>query len=37
MKTIAVFGASGNTGKPFTEMALKEGYAVKALVPTLPS
>ena len=34
MKTIAVFGASGNTGKPFTEMALKDGYAVKALVRT---
>jgi putative NADH-flavin reductase len=34
MKTIAVFGASGNTGKLFTEMALKNGYAVKALVRT---
>jgi putative NADH-flavin reductase len=34
MKTIAVFGASGNTGKPFIEMALKDGYAVKALVRT---
>lgn len=34
MKTIAVFGAAGNTGKPFTEMALKDGYAVKALVRT---
>ena len=34
MKTIAVFGASGLTGKPFTEMALKDGYAVKALVRT---
>src|SRR6266498_846522 len=34
MKTIAVFGASGNTGKLFTEMALKDGYAVKALVRT---
>ena len=34
MKTIAVFGASGNTGKPFTEMALKDGYAVKTLVRT---
>jgi len=34
MKTIAVFGASGNTGKPLTEMALKDGYAVKALVHT---
>src|SRR6266540_6235584 len=34
MKTIAVFGASGPTGKLFTEMALKDGYAVKALVRT---
>src|SRR6266508_5737671 len=34
MKTIAVFGASGNTGKPFTEMALKDGYSVKVLVRT---
>jgi len=34
MKTIAIFGAAGNTGKPFTEMALKDGYAVKALVRT---
>ena len=34
MKTIEVFGASGNTGKPFTEMALKNGYALKALVRT---
>ncbi len=34
MKAIAVFGASGNTGKPFTEMALKDGYEVKTLVRT---
>ncbi len=34
MKTIAVFGASGLTGKPFTEMALKDGYSVKVLVRT---
>lgn len=34
MKTISVFGASGKTGKPFTEMALKNGYAVKTLVRT---
>jgi len=34
MKTIAVFGASGLTGKLFTEMALKDGYVVKALVRT---
>ncbi len=34
MKAIAVFGASGLTGKLFTEMALKDGYAVKALVRT---
>jgi putative NADH-flavin reductase len=30
VKTIAVFGASGRTGRPFTELALKEGYQVKA-------
>src|SRR6266545_3016138 len=34
MKTIAVFGTSGLTGKPFTEMALKDGYSVKVLVRT---
>ena len=34
MKTIAVFGATGRTGKPFTELALKEGYTVKALLRT---
>ena len=34
MKTIAVFGATGRTGKPFTELALKEGYQVKTLVRT---
>jgi putative NADH-flavin reductase len=32
MNTIAVFGASGKTGKLFTELALKNGYSVKALV-----
>jgi putative NADH-flavin reductase len=32
MNKIAVFGASGRTGKLFTELALKNGYAVKALV-----
>lgn len=32
MRTIAVFGASGRTGKQFTELALKNEYAVKALV-----
>lgn len=32
MKTIAVFGASGPTGKLFTELALNHGYQVKALV-----
>ena len=32
MRTIAVFGASGRTGKQFTERALKNEYAVKALV-----
>jgi putative NADH-flavin reductase len=34
MNKIAVFGASGETGKSFTELALKNGYAVKALVRT---
>ena len=32
MNTIAVFGASGRTGKLFTELALNNGYEVKALV-----
>jgi putative NADH-flavin reductase len=32
MNKIAVFGASGRTGKLFTELALKNGYSVKALV-----
>jgi putative NADH-flavin reductase len=34
MNKIAVFGASGRTGKAFVEMALKDGYRVKALVRT---
>jgi len=34
MNKIAVFGASGQTGKLFTELALKNGYYVKALVRT---
>jgi putative NADH-flavin reductase len=32
MNKIAVFGASGRTGRLFTELALKNGYEVKALV-----
>jgi putative NADH-flavin reductase len=32
MNQIAVFGASGRTGKLFTELALNKGYQVKALV-----
>ena len=32
MTTIAVFGATGRTGKPFTRLALEKGYAVRALV-----
>lgn len=32
MRKIAVFGASGKTGKLFTELALKNGYEVKAFV-----
>ena len=34
MKSIAVFGATGRTGKPFTELALTEGYQVRALLRT---
>jgi len=34
MTKIAVFGASGHTGKPFTALALQNGYEVKALVRT---
>ena len=32
MSTIAVFGATGRTGKPFTQLALQKGYEVRALV-----
>ena len=32
MSTIAIFGASGQTGQQLTEQALKQGYVVKALV-----
>ena len=35
MTTIAIFGASGQTGKQLTEEALKQGYQVKALVRNL--
>ncbi len=34
MKTIALFGATGQTGSEFLKLALKEGYQVKALVRT---
>lgn len=34
MNQIAVFGASGQTGKLFTELALKNGYEIKALIRT---
>jgi putative NADH-flavin reductase len=34
MKKIALFGASGKTGKEFLHKALEEGYEVKALVRT---
>ena len=34
MTTIAVFGATGRTGKPFTRLALEKGYEVRALVRT---
>lgn len=32
MKTIALFGASGRTGKPLLTLLLSKGYSVKALV-----
>lgn len=32
MATIAVFGASGRTGRPFVQKALDAGYAIRALV-----
>ena len=32
MEKLAIFGASGRTGKLFTELALKNGYQVNALV-----
>ncbi len=32
MKTIALFGASGKTGKPFVNKALEKGYKIQALV-----
>jgi putative NADH-flavin reductase len=32
MKTIALFGASGRTGKPLIALLLSKGYTVKALV-----
>lgn len=32
MKTIAVFGGSGQTGQHFIQQALAQGYAIKALV-----
>ena len=31
-KTIAMFGATGNTGKHFLKAALDQGYTIKALV-----
>jgi putative NADH-flavin reductase len=32
MKTIALFGATGKTGSHFLKIALRDGYAVRALV-----
>lgn len=32
MKTIALFGVSGRTGKPLLDILLKKGYSVQALV-----
>lgn len=37
MKTIALFGASGQTGQQFLIQALAKGYAIKALVRNLDS
>jgi uncharacterized protein YbjT (DUF2867 family) len=34
MTTIALFGATGRTGRVVTELALKQGYQVRALVRT---
>src|SRR5258708_39436141 len=34
MTTIAVFGATGRTGSAATELALEQGYQVRALVRT---
>jgi uncharacterized protein YbjT (DUF2867 family) len=34
MTTIAVFGATGRTGNAVTELALRQGYQVRALVRT---
>lgn len=34
MKKLAIFGASGRTGKILTQLALQNGYQVKALVRT---
>ncbi len=34
MTTIAVFGATGRTGRVVTDLALKQGYQVRALVRT---
>jgi putative NADH-flavin reductase len=34
MSTIAVFGATGRTGKPFVEKALAAGHTIRALVRT---
>ncbi len=34
MKTIALFGATGQTGAEFLKLALEKGYKVKALVRT---
>jgi putative NADH-flavin reductase len=35
MNKIAVFGASGRTGKLFTSLALNNGYSVKALLEVI--
>ena len=31
VRTIAVFGATGRTGKPVTELALRKGYEVQVM------
>ena len=36
MPSLALFGATGNTGKAVLALALEQGYVVRALVRRLP-